>query len=82
MLKKKKLNLFMYKTKTKRKKNVCPPLNFIFLIQRVEGLGCSVGQKSIHGLSVPFFKLRPYLLVYIHLYQPEEVEGAQDECQS
>ena len=58
---------------------VCPKKNSS--IQRVKGLGCSVGQKPIHGLSVPFLKSKPCLLVYSHLSHPEGVEGAQAECQ-
>ena len=69
----------MYKAKKQRK--CVPTLKKNSSIQRVKGLGCSVGQKSIHGLSVAFLKSKPCPLVYSHLYQPEEVEGAQAECQ-
>ena len=65
--------------KAKEKKMCAHPKNYS--IQRVKGLGCSVGQKPIHGLIVPFLKSKPCLLVYSYPYQPKEVEGAQAECQ-
>ena len=66
--------------KAKEKKMCARPKNSS--VQRVKRLGCSAGQKPIHGLSVPFLRLKPCLLVYSDLYQPEEVEGAQADCQS
>ena len=37
---------------------------------------------SNHGLAVLFLKFNTCLLSYSHPFKPEEVEGAQAECQS
>ena len=72
--------IYVQGKKEKRKENVGPPLKIFNQTGQRDRLWWK--SQSIHGPSVPFVKLRPYLLVYTHLYQPEGVEGAQTDCPS
>ena len=67
----------MYNAKEKKD---CPLLKIFNPRESRGGLDCR-HEISNHGLDVLFSKSKPCPLVYSHLYQPEEVKGAQAECQ-
>ena len=66
--------------KAKEKKNYCPPLKIFNYEQLKDGLN-NRNELFNHDIAMLFLKLNTCLLFYNHLLQPEEVEGAQAECQ-
>ena len=68
----------MYKAKERK---ICPLLK-IFKSRELRGGLDYKHEISNHGLAVLFLKLNTCLLSYNHPSQPEDVEGAQAECQS
>ena len=67
--------------KAKENKNYCPLLK-IFNHGELRGGLNNRNELFNHDIAVLFLKLNTCLLFYNHFLQPEEVEGAQAECQS
>ena len=77
---KEKQHQFIYLHSKKKEKFF--PLLKIFKSRELKGGLDHRHEISNHGLAMLFLRLKTCLLSYSHPFQPEEVEGAQDECQS